>query len=85
MDSRPFCRKCLMEGVSEETLTEKIKAYLEALPADQRTGGEQYQIRLSLCEACPNLENGLCRLCGCFVLYRAGKLASHCPDAAPKW
>ncbi len=85
MSSRPFCRKCLMEGISEEALLEKIKAYLDALPADQKTDDGQYQVRLSLCETCPQLENGLCRLCGCFVLYRAGKRDAHCPDVKPKW
>ncbi len=85
MKSLPFCRKCLMDGVSEEALTEKIKAYLEALPVGERTDGEQYQIRLSLCESCPHLSNGLCRLCGCFVLYRAGKRGAYCPDITSRW
>lgn len=83
--SRPFCRKCLMDGVSAEELQAKIEAYLDAMPQDLRTSPEDYEARLLLCEDCSNLSNGLCKLCGCFVLYRAGQKNNHCPDVIPRW
>ncbi len=77
------CRRCLFEGVDREQVVKTIETYLEALPDGERTPDALYQERLAVCETCPNLSNGLCSLCGCFVLYRAGKTASGCPGG--KW
>ena len=73
------CRRCLFEGVDRDKITEMIEGYLEALPEDERTPEAPYRERLAVCETCPNLSNGLCSLCGCFVLYRAGKKSADCP------
>lgn len=73
------CRRCLMEGVRKEDILQKIGEYLDALPAEERTPAELYQARLLICETCKRMENGLCKECGCFVLYRAGKKSSYCP------
>lgn len=83
--SHPFCRKCLIEGISEEDLKAKIESYLEALPQNNRTDPKDYEARLQVCEDCENLSNGLCKLCGCFVLYRAGKKDMACPDVISRW
>ena len=74
------CRRCLMEGVKKEDILQKIEEYLNALPLEERTPAEQYQKRLTVCETCSRMENGLCKECGCFVLYRAGKNSSDCPS-----
>lgn len=73
------CRKCLLLGVSEEEVKQKTADYLSSLPEESRTPSEEYEKRLAVCEHCPELTNGLCKQCGCFVLYRAGILANHCP------
>ena len=77
------CRRCLMEGVRKEEILQKIEEYLNALPPEERTPAARYQSRLTVCEACSRMENGLCKECGCFVLYRAGKNSSDCP--AGRW
>ncbi len=79
------CRKCLLEGVSEEQVQEKIAEYLSAMPEAERTPEADYSNRLAKCADCPSLSNGLCVQCGCFVLYRAGKLSSHCPLGEDRW
>ena len=77
------CRRCLFEGVDREKIITMIEGYLEALPEEERTPEGLYRERLTVCETCPKLSNGLCSLCGCFVLYRAGKKSSDCPGG--KW
>ena len=77
------CRRCLMEGVRKEEILQKIEEYLNALPSEERTPAARYQSRLTVCETCSRMENGLCMECGCFVLYRAGKNSSDCP--AGRW
>ena len=73
------CRRCLMEGVRKEEILQKIEEYLNAMAPEERTPAARYQSRLTVCEACGRMENGLCKECGCFVLYRAGKNSSDCP------
>jgi hypothetical protein len=77
------CRRCLFEGVDKEKIMAMIEGYLEALPEEEKTPENIYQERLSVCEPCSRLENGLCVMCGCFVLYRAGRTTSECPCG--KW
>lgn len=77
------CRRCLLEGVDRDKITAMIEGYLDALPEEERTPEALYRERLAVCETCPNLSNGLCSQCGCFVLYRAGKTSSSCPGG--KW
>ena len=78
-----FCRKCLLEGVTQEEMTAKIQDYLAALPEEEQTDASVYNSRLAVCGTCSRLENGLCKECGCFVLYRAGRASLKCP--VEKW
>lgn len=78
-----FCRKCLLEGVTQEEMTAKIRDYLAALPEEEQTAPTVYNSRLAVCGTCSRLENGLCKECGCFVLYRAGRASLKCP--VEKW
>ena len=73
------CRRCLFEGVDKDRIMDMINGYLEALPEEERTPDPLYRERLDVCETCSRLQNGLCAVCGCFVLYRAGKTSSECP------
>jgi hypothetical protein len=41
--------------------------------------------RLAICETCPNLAKGRCRLCGCFMAAKVRLAAESCPDAPPRW
>lgn len=62
-----------------------LKKYLDQMPEEQRTLKEVYDQRLEICNRCEYLCNGMCRLCGCFVLIRAAGQKSYCPAAASKW
>lgn len=47
------------------------------------TKTEVFEQRMVECYACPEISNGRCRICGCFV-HGKGKMASeHCPKG--KW
>lgn len=78
-DYRIPCRRCLLDGVSREGIEQKITEYLSSLSEEEQTPSALYTERLAVCESCASLENGLCRECGCFVLYRAGKAQASCP------
>jgi hypothetical protein len=41
--------------------------------------------RLAICQTCPNLAKGRCRLCGCFMAAKVRLAAESCPDAPPRW
>ena len=79
------CRRCLIEGLDEAEVMAKLQEYIDAIEPDKRTPDELYRRRLAVCETCPQLSGGMCRQCGCFVLYRAAKIASDCPDIPDRW
>ena len=79
------CRRCLFEGVDRDKITAMIEDYLEALPEEERTPEALYRERLAVCETCDKLADGMCRECGCFVLYRAAVATNDCPDLPSRW
>ncbi|MBQ8159794.1 MAG: hypothetical protein IJ083_03500 [Clostridia bacterium] len=62
-----------------------IREVLETMPSEQRARDEIYRARLRSCLACPELLNGTCRKCGCYVEIRAAKVHGTCPDVPPRW
>lgn len=75
-----------MPGVDETRLKETIAAYIDSLPAEEKTEPGEYRRRLAGCECCPHRAAITCSLCGCFVPVRAVKRSMHCPDAdGPRW
>lgn len=79
------CRKCLIEGLNEAEVMTKLQEYIDAIEPSRRTPDDVYRDRLSVCETCPQLSGGMCRLCGCFVLYRAATARNSCPDLPKRW
>lgn len=79
------CRKCLIEGLNEADVMAKLQEYIDAIEPSRRTSDDVYRDRLSVCETCPQLAGGMCRLCGCFVLYRAATAGNSCPDFTDRW
>ena len=79
------CRRCLIEGLDETEVLAKLQEYIDAIEPTRRTPDDVYRFRLSVCEDCPQLTNGMCRLCGCFVLYRAATAGNCCPDTPGRW
>lgn len=84
-NNQRFCRKCLLSDVAEEDFLKNMRIYIEGLDPDIKADAKVYQSRLSLCRECDSLINGMCRICGCFVEYRAAVEKNHCPGAEKKW
>ncbi|MCH4239464.1 MAG: DUF6171 family protein [Oscillospiraceae bacterium] len=83
---RPPCRRCLLEDMMDENkLYATVREYIEAIPQQVKTPPELYAKRLDTCRRCADLQNGMCRLCGCFVEMRAAKTANYCPGTPPHW
>lgn len=80
-----FCRKCLLSDIAEEDFLKNMCIYIEGLDPDIKACPEAYQERLFLCRECDSLISGMCRVCGCFVEYRAAVKKNHCPGTEPKW
>ena len=67
-----FCKKCLLEDIAEEDFLRNMRQYIRGLDEEIKTESQEYQRRLAFCKECDSLINGMCRICGCFVEYRAG-------------
>ena len=80
-----ICKKCLLQDFAPEEYLEHMRIYLAGLDEETRTEESLYRERLSQCEACINLNEGICRICGCFVEYRAAIKIKTCPAVHSKW
>lgn len=79
------CKKCLLSEIDKDRYYTNMYEYIELLPVDIKTEENEYQRRLSLCKQCDDLENGMCRKCGCFVEVRAAKKVNYCPSEKHFW
>ena len=62
-----------------------VAEYVASLDESIRTPEESYRMRLAICQACDQLMNGTCRLCGCYVETRAAKRTQQCPMVPARW
>lgn len=74
-----------MEDFASEEYLENMRIYINSLDEDIRTDDIMYRDRLMICEKCDQLNEGICRICGCFVEYRAAVRIKGCPASEPKW
>ena len=81
--ARP-CR-CLLKETDEKELLENIREYISGLDEDVRADETVYKKRLSLCEKCGKLRNGVCLKCGCYVEMRAAVKNNRCPSENKYW
>ncbi len=79
------CRKCLPGGMSKEAFFEDLERYVERISPDERVSEESYWKRLEICRACGQLQEGMCRICGCYVQLRAALKVKGCPEVHPRW
>lgn len=87
MEQNPkrICKKCFLQDFAPEEYLDNMRTYLQGLDEEIKTEESEYQNRLSQCESCDKLQEGLCRICGCFVEYRAAIRIKKCPDTQPRW
>ncbi|MBQ7488116.1 MAG: hypothetical protein IJT77_11545 [Clostridia bacterium] len=86
--SPDFCLRCLLREMRGQEAGERLKQIREwimSIPAQYRAGNELVERRLDICRNCPNLSDGTCRLCGCYVEYRAAHVLRGCPDLPARW
>jgi hypothetical protein len=81
----PVCKRCLLEGISVTEYEKTVQDYLDSLPGELKVDSQTLQNRLTQCDKCECLMNGICRVCGCFAIARAAKKISRCPAVVPKW
>lgn len=73
------CKRCQLFEQDEGELLSTLKAYIASLDEEDKVPQEVYEKRLSKCEGCDSLGNGMCEFCGCFVIVRAIKKIMSCP------
>ena len=78
------CR-CLRFEAGQADMARSVAEYVASLDENVRTPEDIYRARLALCQECPELMNGTCRLCGCYVETRAAKRVQGCPMVPPRW
>ena len=78
------CR-CLLFEAGQADMARSVAEYVASLDESVRTPEAEYRARLALCQECPELMNGTCRLCGCYVETRAAKRVQGCPMVPPRW
>lgn len=82
---KKICKRCLIDELDFDEAYEDIKRYIREFPSDKRVAEEEYSQRLAICRECDELENGICRKCGCFVELRALKKGMYCASEDKKW
>lgn len=84
VEPRKQCR-CLLRDAGEAEMAAVIAEYVASLDESIRTPEDVYRARLTICQDCPELVNGTCRLCGCYVETRAAKRNQCCPMVPARW
>jgi hypothetical protein len=80
-----FCKRCLLEDFAPDEYIQSMRTYIKGLARESKADEAVYIKRLNICKECENLYEGMCRICGCFVEYRAALKYKDCPDVVPKW
>ena len=83
-ENRKPCR-CLLFEAGQADMARTVAEYVASLDETIRTPEDAYRARLALCQDCPELMNGTCRLCGCYVETRAAKRGQKCPMVPARW
>lgn len=84
-ESRMFCKRCLLRDISKDDYFKNIFELIESLDEDIKAPEVLYNERLTVCQGCDSLINGMCKICGCFVELRAATKKNYCPDINRHW
>jgi hypothetical protein len=85
MEQKRICKRCLLSDIVPEEYLENMRIYIKGLDETIKTDDITYKDRLMICKECDQLNEGICRICGCFVEYRAAISRKSCPAVDPKW
>lgn len=77
--TRRHCRKCLTRDMDQKAYFENLHTYIRNLDEELKVEEPLYEERLSLCQDCDLLADGMCRACGCYVELRAVMKKNRCP------
>lgn len=80
-DNTRRCRLCEIRKDISEDVGEYAQRLYDMLPEKERSGEDEIQERLSVCESCEKYVGGTCMACGCYPLIRAMAKKNRCPDA----
>lgn len=83
--SKDSCTLCLLKGLSDRQYERLIEGYIEKMDPELRVSDEILEKRVQICRACKYIQNGMCRLCGCFIALRTIKKENRCADSPEKW
>ncbi len=79
-----ICKRCMT--FDEENQKELLERYLSNMDPAIQCSDEVYVNRLSACDACSRMVNGMCSYCGCYVVMRAKKKHMDCPEpSGSRW
>lgn len=78
-ESKRICRRCLTKDMDMDAYFENLHAYIANMDEDIKAEEPLYQKRLSVCQECDLLADGMCRACGCYVELRAAVKERRCP------
>lgn len=77
--TKRICRKCLTRDMDEAAYFDNLHNYIANLDEELKVEKPLYEERLSVCQSCSLLADGMCRACGCFVELRAAMKKNSCP------
>ncbi len=81
-----ICRRCLLLEAGDKENFDLIQEHIKKIRPSERTPGDEYEKRLSICRTCKELVDGTCLKCGCYVEFRAAFIRQRCPDTGNrKW
>lgn len=65
--------------MDQQEFFRNLHTYIANLEPDIKADAPCYEQRLSRCQACDYLADGMCRACGCYVELRAAIAGNQCP------
>lgn len=83
METKRYCRKCLLAELDDKKLLAQVRTAIERLDKDMRVSDSDYRLRLDVCRECDYLNEATCGACGCYVELRAAAKTGTCPYG--KW
>ena len=68
----------------------KILTFGEALASHisdgfSKTTRKEFAKRMEICMSCPNRDNQICSICGCYLTKKAEWRTTECPDKPSRW